>query len=312
MTTTIVRHNDSASDVAQRSGVSHAALIGANPHKPLMMLGGVPTFRELGVGEVLNVPARLGRVGAPGTLGDPTSDGTANAVLELDGTPALCQTGNPTVLAFQQSWNASQTDPTAQVTEDGDYGPDTAQALSSATGSVAVPAACTSYTSGATAYTQTDLVNAANALIADTTICNGPNANVSSFQTIYNAVTGSTLAIDGEYGPASASALASVSGTTGTMPSACPNYTPSATYTAPPGQSTATPVAPTAPQQPLTNIAINAPPSSNTALVVGLVAAAALGTFGYLHYKKHGTVVPKVVSRRLGPASAHRRLAAGR
>jgi hypothetical protein len=98
----------------------------------------------------------LGRIG----LGDPSTDGTAQAVVALDGTPALCTAGNAAVMAFQSSFNAALAAgsyatvvplPTA-LTVDGQYGSATMTALQVASGSPAVPQACTSFT-GAPAAT---------------------------------------------------------------------------------------------------------------------------------------------------------------
>ncbi len=302
MSTATVRPNDSAFDIARRFGISHAALVAANPAKPTFMLAGVPTFRELAIGETLALPAG-GRLAGPGTLGDPNSDGTFAALVALStSNPTLFATPNLTVLAFQQSYNG--TSPATALSEDGEYGANTATAA--ATYGTA-PAALTTFS----AENATDLANWLTAVNGDTTICAAPNNNVLAFQVCCNKVTGSTLTADGEWGPASAGAAAGLIGTTNagsntTAPAACANYTPAAGTTPAPAPAPG-PVTP-----PTTTIVGST--SSNTALVVGLVAAAALGTFGYLHYKKHGTVVPKAVSRRLGPAShpAHRRLAAGR
>ena len=50
--TTKVMKGESLGDVAARVGLSRAALVAANPHKPAM-LGAVPYFLELGIGETL-------------------------------------------------------------------------------------------------------------------------------------------------------------------------------------------------------------------------------------------------------------------
>lgn len=129
-------------------------LLAANPGKAVALSQGTPTFASLHVGEVLNVPRSWRQFGVGGQgLGDVNgySIGAtgATAVLPqfaalqgLDFTqPSAC---GP-VKAAQQAWNAWGS---PQLTVDGGYGPDTANAWSEVDimtgGSGQVPAGLTS------------------------------------------------------------------------------------------------------------------------------------------------------------------------
>lgn len=298
MATYRVQLNDTPASIARRftGSMDATLLIAANPQKPRVTgIDGGQTFKTLSVGELLALPPAwrvrslngLRGVGAFGTfaLGDPASDGTANAVVELGGTPALCQSGNATVLAFQNSYNAGS--PATPLTPDGDYGPATMAALQSATSSVAVPAACTSYT-GAQSYTLADLVTAANTVIADTTICTGTNANVLNFQKIYNQVQNASLSLDGEYGPASATAMASLASSStlaGSPPAACANFTPTAGGGSPTAGSAGSGVTT------ITNTQA-APASSTAPWVIGAIALiGGVGAFYMLSHKPKGVAL---------------------
>jgi hypothetical protein len=187
------------------------------------------TVQTVGVGEPhpSEGTKSIGFVG----MGDPNSDGTATALSALSGSSTLCQRGNPTVIAFQNSYNS--TNPSTPLDVDGDYGINTQNALQSVVGTGPVPQACTSFTTapGATTYTAEQLVSLANAVIADTSICNAsassPNQNVLAFQSAYNQVYNASLSIDGEYGNQTAAAM-SVVGTqnslSGSIPAACSQF----------------------------------------------------------------------------------------
>jgi len=65
-----VRQGESPAIIGRRFGVSSAAIVAANPHKPTTMVAGQRTFRSLGVGEQLSVP--IG-VGATVPIADPAA-----------------------------------------------------------------------------------------------------------------------------------------------------------------------------------------------------------------------------------------------
>src|SRR5580692_7963857 len=160
-------------------------------------------------------------------IGDPASDGTATALSALASSSSLCQSGNPTVIAFQNSYNGTTPAPSTPLAVDGDYGPATQAALQSVVGTGPIPQACTSYTAGSTTYTAAQLVTLANAVIADTSICSGTNQNVSAFQTAYNQVYNASLSIDGLYGAQTNAAMTSVANSatlSGAVPAACSNF----------------------------------------------------------------------------------------
>jgi len=308
MATYQVQLNDTPALIAQKLRCSSAMLIAANPQKQQMIIDGSRTFRSLSVGEFLVVPAgcgvqigrRLGRVG----VGDVNSD--AAAVAQVGSTAALCVSGNPTVMACQTSYNAAN--PSTPLTVDGSYGPATAAAMQATLNAnpvgaagVTAPAACTSYTSAgggaasAAAASSPAVIAAANAVIADTTICNaGSNANVVAFQTAYNGATGSTLAIDGLYGPATYAAMQSVATVASPSPLSAAPPVNCANFTPPPGGGgSAAPFVPApivvtpgaTPVSNTTNVAV----SSMTPLVIGLVVVAGgLAAFYYLDKHKAG------------------------
>lgn len=299
MATYRVQAGDTPDSIAARCGYSGYAwqLIQANPQKPRQLLSsGQPTFRTLTVGELLALPQSWFRVpnmdvrgvGAFG-LGDVNSD--AAAVVALSPTD-LCAAGNAAVMQFQTDWNAAN--PTlTQLTVDGKYGPATQTALQgvlTAGAGGTAPAVCTAYASGGTTYTQAQLVALANAVIADSSICSGVNANVSAFQTAYNSFTSSTLSVDGEYGPASFAAMNSVAamaGVTlsGAIPAACPNFTPGSGTTTPP--VTTSPTGTTT----ITNTTTTATSSAVPWVVGGLAVVAGVGMFYYLskHHRPTAT-----------------------
>jgi Cys-rich repeat protein len=56
MTPYRVKHADSPTSIARANGVSLAALLAANPHKPQTTVAGVRTWRSLAIGEVVTIP----------------------------------------------------------------------------------------------------------------------------------------------------------------------------------------------------------------------------------------------------------------
>ena len=58
-----VGYNDSPASIARRFGLAMSSLIAANPQKPTTVVAGTRTFRDLRIGEVLNIPS----VGLNGT-----------------------------------------------------------------------------------------------------------------------------------------------------------------------------------------------------------------------------------------------------
>ena len=307
MATYRVQLNDTPASIAQRFTGSPAyagQLIAANPQKARMVINGAQTWRSLRVGELINLPANWNVRGlaAPQGLGDPLSDGTAAALAALD-PGSLCQAGNPTVTAFQTSWNAANPGAT-QLSVDGKYGPNTQAALLGVNGSA--PAACTTYTSGGSTYTAADVVSFANAINADGTICNGtPNANVSNFQSAYNQIYGGTLAVDGKYGPATFGAMNSLvsAGTVSTAVQPCAIYSSGGGGG---GGSGGGGIVVNPPPGGTTNITqTSAPASSATPWIVGALAiAGGVGAFYYL-----------AKMNKQGPAShpmSHRLMAARR
>ena len=52
----VVGYNDSPASIAKKFGLALSSLLAANPQKPTKVVAGVTTFRELLVGETLNVP----------------------------------------------------------------------------------------------------------------------------------------------------------------------------------------------------------------------------------------------------------------
>jgi LysM repeat protein len=154
-----VTPGDSPTLIAQKLGVPFAALLGANPHKPITVVAGVPTWVSLVTDEVLNIPMVPGMVGDPtpgdalvlraGGMNAPDTQAAAQSLLSAQSTVsashslaiAAAQTlaaVNPCdqasaglVSAFQQS---------AGISPDGKYGSDTAKAL--ATLVPGAPAGC--------------------------------------------------------------------------------------------------------------------------------------------------------------------------
>ncbi len=61
-----VVYNDSPSAIAKRFGITLSDLLAANPQKPTTVTAGVRTFREIRVGETLNIPT-VGLSGADAT-----------------------------------------------------------------------------------------------------------------------------------------------------------------------------------------------------------------------------------------------------
>ena len=55
--------NDSPEKISKRFGIAMSTLLAANPQKPTTFFNGVKTFRDIQVGEVLNIPS----VGLNGT-----------------------------------------------------------------------------------------------------------------------------------------------------------------------------------------------------------------------------------------------------
>ena len=55
--------NDSPEKIAKRFGIAMSTLLAANPQKPTTFFNGVKTFRDLQIGETLNIPS----VGLNGT-----------------------------------------------------------------------------------------------------------------------------------------------------------------------------------------------------------------------------------------------------
>jgi hypothetical protein len=271
-----------------------AALIRANPQKATS--GG--TWRSLHVNELIAVPASWTQqqqqqqgLGRAHGLGDPMSDGTAQAVAALGS--AICQAGSPTVMAFQTSWNSANPSATPLVV-DGKYGPATQAALASTLGSSGTaPAACTTYS--AASYSQADMVNFANAIGTDTTICNGtPNSNVSNFQTAYNQVNNATLSVDGKYGPATFAAMNGLVSSgliaASSVPQPCAIYggTGSGGSGGSGGGSTNVP--------PITIVGSTPAPAStgSTVLFLAVLGVAAVGTYMYMN-KHHA---PKMAHAR--------------
>jgi hypothetical protein len=291
MATYRVQAGDTPASIAKKlsgNGDLAAQLIDANPQKQRQVIDGGVTFKSLKANELLAVPGNWARpavrsLGALG-LGDVTSD--AAAVMALSPT-ALCTAGNATIMQFQTDWNAANPTST-QLTVDGKYGPATQGALQASIPSgQTAPESCPAYASAGTTYTQAQMVAYANGVIADSTICSGtPNANVSNFQAAYNSVTGSTLSVDGEYGPATYAAmngLLSMAGVslTGTIPQACAIYTPASGG----GGTTPTPAPGGGSTVNVTNTTAS---TSLTPLVVGALAlAAGVGAFYYL--RRHHT-----------------------
>ena len=158
--------------------------------------------------------------------------------------------------------------------------------------------------------TAPDLGIIAAEVAGDFTLCNGYNANVAAFQDAYNAATpGASLGVSQDYGfytAATATALASLPAAMAlpsylTAPPACTNFP----NPAGPGSGGApyVPPPPTRRLLPGTTTTTTSS-SSNTPLIIGLVlAAAAVGTYAYLHQKKHGS---SSMTPQLGP---HRALA---
>ena len=52
----VVQYNDSPASIAKKFGIALSSLLAANPQKPTKVVAGATTFRELLVGETLNVP----------------------------------------------------------------------------------------------------------------------------------------------------------------------------------------------------------------------------------------------------------------
>jgi hypothetical protein len=293
--TYVVQRNDTPASIAAKFGRpgQAAALVQVNPQKARQVVHGVTTFRSLNIGEVLNLPAGWG-VGVHGTLGaaaDVAAD--AAAILALSAADLCNGNGQTAITTFQQDYNATGTSTAITVTGLYDAPTQTAlQATLNLTNSGTAPQACpppnlapTTPASGSSvtlAQLSTDL----NAVIADSTICNGtPNSNVSTFQTDYNSYTNSTLTVDGKYGPATSQAAASVaqlSGATitGTPPASCSIY------------ATSTPAAPSSggTSTVTTTTSTSTTSSTSTAsvtpwVIAGVAAVAGAGVFYFL--KKH-------------------------
>ena len=298
MATYVVQRNDSPAVIARKLGHPGRAadLIAANPQKQKTVIDGVPTFRSLVVGETLNIPASWNSLRGLGRGLGAAVDDDINAILALSAT-ALCDgTGQTAITQFQNDYNATGTSTPLTVT--GVYDAPTAGALQAQINldssgysftSTTAPAACAAAPSTGTTTTGTAsaaIIAAANAVIADSTICNGtPNSNVSAFQTAYNAAYGASLTVDGKYGTATAAAMASVSqdataaGTplTGTLPAACSIYLPSgggAPAPAPSGGTTTT-----------TTTITTAPTTSVWPYVLGAFAVGGLTFYALKRYK---------------------------
>jgi hypothetical protein len=254
-------------------------------------------------GRINGVPRGVGR-----GLGDVNSD--AAAIVALDPT-TLCTPGNATIMAFQTDYTAA--DLGTALTVDGNYGSATQAALQqvlSATGGAGgtAPAACPAFATGGGTVTQAQVIAAANALIADSNLCMGgaqppaSNANVAAFQTAINGYQNSGLTVDGEYGPATFAALtgfAGMSGVTlsGTVPQACPNFTPGApgTTATTGGGSTST----------------SSSSSTTTPILIGIVAiAAGVGAFYYLNQQKKGGASKTAAASKTAPKIAPKATAA--
>lgn len=127
-----VQAGDSPAKIAQRligSPARLGELLAANLHKPRAFgLGGVQTFASLHIGEQLVVPHGWGVGQVNGYSIDPAgAQAAASAFGALSNVsdftqPAACAP----VMAAQQAWNANGGTP--QLTVDGGYGPDTANA----------------------------------------------------------------------------------------------------------------------------------------------------------------------------------------
>jgi hypothetical protein len=59
----LVQYSDSPASIAKKFGIAMSTLLAANPQKPTTVTAGVRTFRELRIGETLNIPS----VGLSGT-----------------------------------------------------------------------------------------------------------------------------------------------------------------------------------------------------------------------------------------------------
>jgi hypothetical protein len=59
----LVQYSDSPASIAKKFGIAMSTLLAANPQKPTTVTAGVRTFRDLRIGEILNIPS----VGLSGT-----------------------------------------------------------------------------------------------------------------------------------------------------------------------------------------------------------------------------------------------------
>ena len=205
--------------IARRFGLPMSSLIAANPRKPTTLVAGQRTWRDLHIGETLNVPAGAGMVG------DAASD-AAIAALSAAGGPCL-QQNIPLVCAAQAALG---------VTVDGKWG----SGSSGASGG-RIPACsptpafwgakgsnlCTGGGGGGgsvappTASVTVTAMAAAAALAADSNYCNSVkspgtavNSAVHNFKAAWNAQNpGNPVPINtGNYEPSVAVALSSALG----------------------------------------------------------------------------------------------------
>jgi len=211
-----VIYGDSPAIIARKFGVPFHALIRANPHKFLVHVAGVRTWRELVPGEVIRIPGALG-------VGDAASD--AAQALASAGDP--CSQDNVELVCQFQATHGIQ--------PDGKYGATTATALKAVVPTAPGPCQHQSWwaprgQSSCGALQQPALLAtiALQALTADPNYCQSVrqpgsrvNRAIHNFKIAYNAANpGQQVPVGtGNYEQSVADAIQSL--TAGTPPAGC-------------------------------------------------------------------------------------------